>query len=74
MVALSAKGPPVACSEEAEILACRRVVEGDNQATMVLEGDNQATMTALSSRKGLSSRLGHILQDVICMLNSLRWS
>lgn len=77
MVALSAKGPPVACSEEAEILACRRVVEftvGCGFTDMVLEGDNQATMTALSSRKGLSSRLGHILQDVICMVNSLRWS
>ena len=30
-------------------------------------------MNALSSRKGLLSRLGHILQDVICMLNRLSW-
>ena len=27
MVALSGKGPPVSCSEEAEILACGRAVE-----------------------------------------------
>ena len=31
-------------------------------------------MIALSLRKGLSSSLGHILQDVVCMINSLRWS
>ena len=31
-------------------------------------------MTALSLRKGLSSRLGHILQDVVCMINRLLWS
>ena len=30
-------------------------------------------MNALSLRKGLLSRLGHILQDVICMLNRLSW-
>ena len=41
---------------------------------LVIEGDNQSIMTALSLRKGLSSRLGHILQDVVCMINRLRWS
>ena len=77
MAALSAKGPPMTCSEEAEILACRNAVEFVVEcgfSKLVLEGDNQALMNALSSRKGLSSRLGHILQDVICMLNRLSWS
>ena len=27
MATLSAKGPPVACSEEVEVLACRRAVK-----------------------------------------------
>jgi len=77
MAALSAKGPPVTCSEEVEILDCRSVVEFVVEcrfSELVLKGDNQALMNALSSRKGLSSRLGHILQDVICMLNRLSWS
>ena len=77
MASLSTKGPPVACSEEAEILACRHAVEFALECgftKLVLEGDNQAIMTALSSRRGLVSRLGHIIQDVICMLNSLRLS
>ena len=75
MASLSTKGPPVACSEEAEILACRHAVEFALECgftKLVLEGDNQAIMTALSSRRGLVSRLGHIIQGVICMLNSLR--
>ncbi|XP_075649936.1 uncharacterized protein LOC142620457 [Castanea sativa] len=73
MAALSAKGPPVTCSEEAEILACRRAMEFAMEcrfSELVLKGDNQALMKALSSRTGLLSRLGHILQDVFCMLNS----
>lgn len=41
---------------------------------LVIEGDNQSVMSALSLRRGLSSRLGHILQDMVCMINSLRWS
>ena len=64
MAALSAKGPPVTGSEEAEIFACRRAMEfavdcGFSES--VLEGDNQALMDALSKRKGLLSWLGHVL-------------
>ena len=76
MASLSAKGPPVTSSEEAEIYACRRAVEFAVECgflELVLEGDNQALMDALSTRKGLSSWLGHILQDVLCMLDRLRW-
>ena len=40
---------------------------------LVLEGDNQALMDVLNTRKVLSSRLDHILQDVLCMLDRLRW-
>lgn len=77
LAALLAKGPLVRCSEEAEILACHRAVEFAVECgftKLILEGDNQALMNALSSRKGLLSRLDHILQNVICMLNGLRWS
>ena len=43
MAAFSGKGPPVSCSEEAEILACRRAVEFALECgfmEMVVEGDN----------------------------------
>ena len=49
MASLSAKGPPVTCSEDAEILACRRAVEFFVECgftDLVIEGDNQAVMTA----------------------------
>ncbi|XP_023894126.1 uncharacterized protein LOC112006058 [Quercus suber] len=77
MASLSAKGPPVTCNDEVEILACHRTMEFAVECgftELVIEGNNQSIMTALRLRKGLSSRWGHILQDVVCMLNGLRWS
>ena len=74
MTALSAKGPPVTGSEEAEIFTCPRAVEfavNCGFSELVLEGDNQALMDALRKRKGLSSWLGHVLQDVLCLLDRL---
>ena len=76
MAALSTKGPPVMGNEEAEIFPCRRAVEfavDCGFSEFVLEGDNQALMDALSKRKGLSSWLGHVLQDVLCLLDRLSW-
>ena len=76
MAALSVKGPPVTGSEEVEIFACRGAMEFAVEcgfSELVLEGDNQALMDALNKRKGLSSWLGHILQDMLCMLDRLRW-
>ncbi|XP_030939482.1 uncharacterized protein LOC115964280 [Quercus lobata] len=77
MAAFSGKGPPAACSEEAEILACRRAVEFALECgfrEMVVEGDNQSVMSALERKRCLSSWVGHILQDVLCLLNDFRWS
>ena len=77
MASLSAKGPPMTCSEEAEILACHRTVEFAMEcgfSELVVEGDNQLVMDALKLEKSLSSRVGHILQDVSCLLKGLRWS
>ncbi|KAL0014321.1 hypothetical protein SO802_001390 [Lithocarpus litseifolius] len=77
MASLSAKGPPVTCSEEAEILACRRTVVFAMEcgfSEVVVEGDNQSVMSALALRKSLSSRVGRIIQDVLCVLNCLHWS
>ena len=77
LAAFSGKGPPVDCSEEAEILACRRAVEFTLECgfrEMVVEGDNQSVMTALERKTNLSSRVGHILPDMLCLLNGFGWS
>ena len=76
MAALSAKDPLVTGSEEVEIFACRRAVEFAVECgflELVLTGDNQALMDALRTRQGLSSWLRHILQDVLSLLDGLRW-
>ena len=41
---------------------------------MVVEGDNLSVMSALELKKSLSSRVGHIIQHVLCLPNGFRWS
>ena len=41
---------------------------------MAVKGDNQSVMAALERKSCLLSRVGHILQDVICMVKEFRWS
>ena len=76
MAAMTAKGPPVGGSEEAEILACRRALEFAIDAgftDLIVEGDNAAVMSSLSSSGADLSRLGHIIQDIQCLANGIRW-
>ena len=77
MASLSTKGSLVTCSEEAEILACHHALEFAMEcgfSELVVEGDNQSVMDALKWEKSLSSRVGHIFQDVLCLLKGLCWS
>ena len=77
MAAFSGKGPPMYCSKEAEILACRHAVEFGLECgfmEMVVEGDNQLVMSTLELKRSLLSRVGHIIQDVLCLLNGFRRS
>ena len=49
MAAMVAKGPEVFCSEEAELLACRKAIEFAVDAgfsKLVIEGDNSSTFNA----------------------------
>ncbi|XP_023905314.1 uncharacterized protein LOC112017083 [Quercus suber] len=67
MAGLSARGPAVANSEEAEALACRKAVEFAMDAgfiNLVIEGDNAAVMKAITSSRLDGSRLGHIYDDI----------
>ena len=75
MAALSAKGPPVANSEEAEILACRKALEFAVEAgfqDVVVEGDNATVMNGLTADKPVNSWLGYIYEDTRCLARRLR--
>ena len=63
MARMSAKGDHVHNREEAEALACRKVVEFSMEAgfsNLVIEGDNSNVMRAISSSAANNSLLGHI--------------
>ena len=63
------------CSEEAEVLACRCAVEFAMEccfSEIVVEGNNQMVMSALKLRKRFSSGVGHIIQDILCLLSGFR--
>ena len=74
MASLSAKRPPVTSSEEVEILAYRQAIEFAIEcgfSELVVEGDNKTVMHSLRLKKFSPSWLGHIFQDMICLLNDL---
>ena len=75
MVAMTAKGPPVGGSEEAEILACRRALEfaiDVGFTDLVVEGDNATIMSSLSSSEADQSWLRHIIQDIQWLANGIK--
>ena len=60
---LSAKGPSVANSKEAEVLACRRVLEFAVDVgfmELVIKGDNVFVMKSILCTRPNRSRLGYI--------------
>ena len=67
MAAMSAKGPEVMDSEEAEVLACRRALEFAVDAGfegLMVEGDNSTVIRCISSLRALRSWLGNIYADI----------
>ena len=67
MASLTAGGPLVQDSEEAEVLACRKALEFAVDAgfmDVVLEGDNLSVMRSISTGSANRSRLGHIYEDI----------
>ncbi|KAK9994531.1 hypothetical protein SO802_024234 [Lithocarpus litseifolius] len=76
MAAMSAGGPPVSSSDEAELLACRKAVEFATDAgfsELVIEGDNSNVLKALSSSLADRSLLGNVVDDVRQLAYGLRW-
>ena len=74
MAAMSIKGPPVADSEEAEVLACRKAPEFSIDAgvmDLIIEGDNVNVMRSISSQVPYHSLLGGVYGDVLCLIHGL---
>ncbi|XP_075665426.1 uncharacterized protein LOC142635094 [Castanea sativa] len=70
MASFLARGPPIADSEEAKLLACRKALEFavDTGFTyIVVEGNNTVVMNAILSSRTAYSWLGHLYDDVKCM-------
>ncbi|XP_065637085.1 uncharacterized protein LOC136070709 [Quercus suber] len=75
MAALSARGPTVMDSDEAEVLACRRGLEFALEAgfgDLIVEGDNLNVMRAVVSNRSDWSRLGNLVDDVRHLAGRLR--
>ena len=76
MAVLSTKGPPIASSEEAEILACRKALEFAVEAAgfqdVMVEGDNVTVMNGLTAVKPDNSLLGNIYEDARCLAMRFR--
>ena len=76
MAAMAAKGPEVFCSEEAELLVCRKAIEFAVDAgfsELVIEGDNSSAMTAISTLKIDRSLLGNVVGNIQYLIRNLLW-
>lgn len=76
MAVLSVKGPLVQDSDEAKALACQKAIEFAIDAgflELMIEEDNAKVMRAISSNSMDKSRLGHVFQDIPCLVHGLRW-
>ncbi|KAL4619577.1 hypothetical protein ACB092_06G089900 [Castanea dentata] len=64
---MAAKGPKVFCSEEAELLVCRKAIEFAADAgfsKLIIERDNNSAMKAISTLKDDHSMLGNVIEDI----------
>nr|POF27312.1 hypothetical protein CFP56_25568 [Quercus suber] len=73
---MAIKGLEVFCTEEAELLACRKAIEfavDVGFSELVIEGDNNSTMTAISTVKIDQSLLGNVVGDIQHLIRNLHW-
>lgn len=67
MASVSAKGPLVMNSEEAEVLACRKALElavDSSFLELIIEGDNANVITTIPQPWVNHSYLGHLYEDI----------
>ena len=76
MAAMTACGPTVQTSEEAELLACRRALEFAVDAgfhRLIIEGDNSNVSHAISSSTVNNSLFGNVVDDICHLIGGLHW-
>ena len=77
MAAMTACGPAVQNSEEAELLACRRALEFAVDAgfhRLIIEGDNSNVTHAISSSADNNSLFGNVVDDIRHLIGGLHWA
>lgn len=77
MAAMSAYGPAVQTSDEAELLACRRALEFAVDAgfsRLIIEGDNSNVIHDISSSEENTSPFGNVVDDIRHLIRGLIWS
>ena len=75
MAGMSANGPYMNSSEEAEVLACRKSIEFSMEAgfsRLIIEGDSLNVIRAISTPAANSSLLGPINEDIRCNIKGLQ--
>ena len=76
MAAMTAKGLKVFCSEEVELLACRKAIEfavDVGFSELVIEGDNNSAMKVISTLKIDRSMLWNVIGDIQHLIRNLHW-
>ena len=76
MAAMAAKDPKVFCSEEAELLACRKAIEfavDTGFSELIIEGDNCFVMKAILVLQDDHSLLGNVIGDIHHLVRNLQW-
>ena len=74
MAAMTACGPAVQTSEEAELLACRRALKFAVDAgfyRLIIEGDNSNVTRAISSSANNNSLFGNVVDDIRHLIRGL---
>ena len=77
MAAMTASGPKVSTSDEAELLACRRAIEFAMDAgftRLIIEGDNSNVIQAISSPLKSFSLFGNVVNDIRHLIWGLQWT
>ena len=74
---MTASGPKVSTSDEAEMLACRRAIEfavDVGFSRLIIKGDNINVIHAISSSVENSSLFGNVVDDIRHLIRELQWS
>ena len=77
MAVMTTYGPAIHTSEEAELLACRRVLEFAVDASfyrLIIEGDNSNVNYDISSSADNNSLFGNVMDDIRHLIRGLHWS